>query len=286
MRLRRFGRGLALGLVLVLGATGSLPGTTGAWAQRTDYVPPELEGIEIQDRSGEFLDPDLEFVDENGQAVRLGDYFEPGRPLIVQLVYFECPMLCNLVINGFVDGARDLAWSPGREYTVLSVSFDPKDGPELAKLKQANYGKALGKDGVEEGWHFLTGDSESVKALSASLGFPYRYMEKTGEFSHGAGIFVVTPEGKISRTLYGLSFPSNTLRFSLMEASEGRLGSPLDKVVLFCFRYNADQHRYTLVAVNAMKLGGAATALGLAAFLGVLWSRERRRTRSAGQGKT
>jgi protein SCO1/2 len=186
-------------------------------------------------------------------------------------------MLCNLVLNGFVDGARDLGWRPGEDYLILSVSFDPKDGPALAKKKQKAYVESLGIEGAGEGWHFLTGEPDQVRMLADSLGFPYRYMEDMKEFAHGAGMFVLAPDGTISRTLYGLSFPERDLRFSFMEASAGRLGTPLDKIVLFCFRYDADRNAYSLVAVNVMKVGGALTALGLAAFLAVMWRRERRR---------
>ena len=252
-----------------------------ARAQRTDTRIPELEGVEITDRSGHGVPVDARFKDENGNEVRLGDYLDRDMPVAVQLVYFGCPMLCTLVLNGFVDGAKGLGWKPGEDYLVLSVSFDPRDTPELALQKKEAYVKSLGIEGAGAGWHFLTGEEDQVRALADSLGFPYRFLEKKGEYAHGAGMFVLTPGGTISRTLYGLSFPEKDLRFSFMEASEGRLGSPLDKVVLFCFRYNADEHGYSLVAVNVMKVGAALTVLFLGTFVVVMWRRERRRAHRA-----
>ena len=257
------------GVILLALTCGSV------WGQRADFTPPEVRGIEIEDRSGEFIPADLSFVDEQGQAVVLGDYLNQGRPLVVQLLYFDCPMLCNLVLNGFVDGAQTLKWRPGDEYTVLSVSFDPRDTPKIARQKKENYVESLGDSTAGKGWHFLTGNGDNARTLAEALGFPYRFDQESGEFSHGAGMFVLTPEGKISRTLTGLEYTAATLRFSLMEASKGKLGSPLDKIVLFCFRYNAEDHRYTFVAVNAMKIGGAICALGLMIFLAVMWRRER-----------
>jgi len=224
---------------------------------------------------------DLKFVDEDGTVVTLDTYFGQEKPVIVQLVYFECPMLCNLVINGFSEGAGALAWKPGSEYTVLSISFDPRDTPELAQNKKANYVEALGIPEAKEGWHFLTGEPDQVEALAEALGFPYRYLEKTEEFSHGAGMFVLTPDGKISRTLYGIDFPQQLLKFSLMEASKGRLGSPLDKVILYCFRYDSKAHRYGFVAINAMKIGGALSVLVLGTFLVIVFAREQKKAHAA-----
>jgi protein SCO1/2 len=254
-------------------ALGAVP----AAAQRTDYTPRMLEGIEIRDRAGDFVPADVRLVDQDGRAVTVGEYLNRGRPLIVNLVYFECPMLCSLVINGFVEGAKDLDWSPGREYEVLSVSFDPADTPELGRLKRANYLEALDKEGAEAGWHFLVGESDEVARLAESVGFPYRYDEEQGQFAHAAGIFVLTPDGRISRTLYGIDFAKKDLKFSLIEASQGRLGTPMEKLLLYCFHYDADAEGYVLVAVNLMKLGGALTVLVLGGFLGVQWMRERRR---------
>lgn len=263
-----------------LGIMGMMVGGY-AFAQPADYTPPELEGIEIEDKAGDFVPLDLEFTDQEGRVVTLEDFLEDGKPLVVQLVYFECPMLCNLVINGFVAGAKDLDWSPGVEYNVISVSFDPQDTATLAKLKQENYVQALEKPTALDGWNFLVGEPDQVRSLAEAVGFPYRYLEDQEEFSHGAGMFVLSPKGQISRTLYGISYPTKELRFSLMEASEGRLGTPLQKLVLYCFRYDASRHKYGLVAMNVMKIGGALTFAILGTFVGLLWVKDKRVARAA-----
>lgn len=264
---------IALVLVAVIGC--ALLGASQGSAQFSGEVPEELEGIEILDRSGEMVPGDLAFVDETGKPVLLADYFELDRPLVVQLVYYECPMLCTLVLNGYVQSAKGLDWVPGRDYEVLSVSFDPADTPELAAAKKSNYSTALGGPDVASGWHFLTGEEEQIRALADALGFQYRWIEESQEFSHAAGMFILTPEGKISRTLYGIEFPPRDLRFSLVEAGEGRLGSPLDRLLLYCFQYDPDTHRYTMVARNVMKLGGLVTVVFLGGFMLVQWRRER-----------
>lgn len=246
-------------------------------AQRLDYTPAELEGIEIVDRAGNPVPGDVRLVDESGAEVRLGDFLGHGRPVILQLVYSECPMLCNLVINGYLDGAKELDWSPGTEYEVLSISFNPRETCELAALKKKNYLAALDRPGAEAGWHFLTGEEAEVRRIAESVGFPYRWIEKSKQYAHGAGIFVLTPDGRVSRTLYGIQFPGKDLRFALMEASEGKLGSPLQHIALYCFTYNAAAGGYVVTALTIMKIGGALTVLVLGLFVGALWYRDRRR---------
>ena len=239
-------------------------------------VPAELEGADIVDRSGEMVPEDIELVNEHGEPVRVGDFLNGSRPLVVQFVYYNCPMLCTLVLNGYLDAAKELDWVPGQDYEVLSVSFDPADTPALALAKKKNYVEALGKEGAGEGWHFLTGDSAQVYAFTQALGFGFRWVEEKKEFAHAAGMFVLTPEGKVSRTLYGIEFPVKDLRLSLVEAGEGRLGSPFDRLLLYCFQYDSETHKYSLVARNVMKLGGLLTVIAIGAFLTIQWGRERR----------
>ncbi len=250
-------------------------------APAAEDAPEELEGIDLVDHAGDTIPLDVMLTDEDGQPVRLGDYFEDGKPVIVQLVYYNCPMLCTLVLNGYVDGAKPLDWTPGKDYTVVTVSFDPKDTPELAKLKKKNYIESLDKPGAADGWHFMVGEEAEVRRLADALGFGYRYMPERKQFAHAAGIFVLTPDGTISRTLYGIEFPSKDLKLSLIEASEGRLGSPVDKLVLYCFQYDPETHKYALAAINVMKLGGLLTVVVLGSFLAVHWGRERRRSGEA-----
>jgi len=271
-------RAALLGLWLIGGMPLSAPGFASApGAPGAGEVPAALEGIEIVDHTGELIPGDVALVDEAGRPVHLGDFYGLGRPLIVQLVYFQCPMLCNLVLNGYVAGARSIDWVPGRDYEVVTVSFDPRDDVVAAAKKKANYVEALGKPDAAGGWHFLTGTGPQVRRLADALGFRYRWLEKEKQFAHAAGIFVLTPEGRVSRTLYGIEFAPKDLRLSLVEAGEGKLGSPFDRILLYCYQYDAKTHKYALVARNAMKLGGLLTMTALGTLLGVLWSRDRRR---------
>jgi protein SCO1/2 len=263
-------------LLAIVVCTATLVPSPGAGAQISGETPAELEGIEIVDRSGEQLPAGLALVDESGEPVVLGDYLDRGKPILVQLVYYDCPMLCSLVMNGYVEGAKGLDWVPGADYEVLAVSFDPRDKPAVAKEKKKNYVRALGKPEAADGWHFLTGEEPQVRTLADALGFKYRWLEEKGEFAHAAGIFVLTPDGTISRTLYGIQFAEKDLRLSLVEASEGRLGSPFDKLLLYCFQYDSETHKYALVAVNVMKLGGLLMVIAIGTFLVVQWTRERR----------
>jgi len=273
---------LALLLVPGLAFAQGAPFRSGAGTPGTaNDLPQELEGIDIQDHSDTIVPADIVLTDESGAAVHFGDFLGHGRPVAVQLAYFQCPMLCTLVLNAFVSGAKPLTWVPGRDYDVVTVSFDPRDTPEVARAKKATYVASLGKPGSEAGWHFLTGTEPEIKRLADALGFGYRWVPDRKEFAHAAGMFVLTPQGKVSRTLYGVEFPAKDLRLSLVEAGEGKLGSPFDKLLLYCFQYDAKTHKYAMVAMNVMKVGGLFTMLALGGFLTILWSRERHRPRHA-----
>ncbi len=199
----------------------------------------------------------------------------------MQLVYYSCPMLCTQVLNGYLAAAKQLDWIPGRDYTVVTVSFDPHDTAALAAGKKATHVAELGKPEVAAGWHFLVGDSTETHRLADALGFGYRYDPIRKQYAHPAGMFVLTPEGTISRTLYGIEFSPKDLRLSLTEASQGRLGTPLDKFLMYCYQYDPKTHKYALVAANVMKAGGLVSLIVLGALLAVLWTRERRRHRPA-----
>ncbi|MGC4122232.1 MAG: SCO family protein [Myxococcales bacterium] len=232
-----------------------------------EALPPELKDIAIEEKPGAELPREIVLKDGAGRAVTLGDYFSDGKPVVLVLAYFRCPMLCSLVVNGLTNGLKDLSWSAGKDYRVLVVSFDPRDTTEVAQQKQKNYLKEYGRPVPEKGFEFLTGDAASVKRLADAVGFHYRWDEQQKEYAHAAGAFVVTPGGKLSRTLYGISFPEKSLRLALTEASEGRLGSAWDKVVLFCFHYDANARGYVLAATRLMKAGGALSVLLLGLFL-------------------
>ncbi len=243
----------------------------------SDDVPRPLQGIEIVDKRGTVLPSQLHFRDQDGRDVTLGSYFD-GRPTIFVMAYYECPMLCTIVLNGLNAGLRDLAWRPGKEFRVVTVSFDTKrDTPALAKAKRAKYLEAYGRPIDDRGWDFLVGDEQSVVALAQAIGFGYRWDDKTQQFAHAAGAFVVAPNGTLSNTLLGIQFPERDLRLALTEASQGKLGSAWDRVMLLCYHYDPNEHSYVLAGKRVMKAGGTLSALVLGAFLARLWRRELRK---------
>ncbi|HXI12764.1 MAG TPA: SCO family protein [Thermoanaerobaculia bacterium] len=209
---------------------------------------------------------DLTFRDERGSVVRLGDYFG-SKPVILNLVYFGCPMLCNVVTDGLVSSVSDIRFNVGKEYTILTVSFDPKDGTEKAAAWSKKYVRRYGRRDAASGWHFLTGDPASIKALTDAVGFRFFFDPPIGQYAHGAGIVVLTPDGRVSRYLYGIEFPSRDLRLALIDASENKIGSLTDKVLLLCFHYDPATGKYSANAMNAVRAGGVAAVAGLAGFV-------------------
>ena len=271
---------------LVIGLTAALL-ATGATAQRTEPLPKELEGVGITELPGARIPLDLEFLDESGATVRLGDYFAKGRPVILTLNYYRCPMLCGLMLNGLLDGLRELAWQPGEQFEIVTVSIDPSETPTLARLKKESYMEELGRPGVAAGWHFLVGQPESITPLAEAVGFKYRYNDERKEYVHAAGLFVATPDGRVARYLYGVMYEGRTLRLALSEAAEGTIGTSVDRFLLYCFHYDANQGRYVVAATNVMRLGGALTALILGLWLVAWWRRGAGREKDeAGDRKT
>ena len=250
-----------------------------AGAQVVTDLPKELDGVAVVEHRNEMLPLDLEFVDESGATVRLGDYFGGDRPVLLTLNYYGCPMLCGLQLNGMVDAFRQMDWIPGEQFEVVTVSIDPRETPKLAELKKQNYLNAYGKPEAAAGWHFLTGRQPQIDSLAAATGFEYEYLEESGEYSHAAVAYVATPEGRLSRYLYGVVYEPKTLRFSLVEAGEGRIGTALDQILLYCFHYDASAGRYTPVVMNIMRTGALLSAVILAALLSAFWFWEQRRKR-------
>jgi protein SCO1/2 len=197
------------------------------------------------------------------------------------LVYYECPMLCTLVLNGVVDVLKQLDWTPGSEFEIVTVTIDPLEKPALAKQKKKQYVEAYGKPAAAPGWHFLTGEAHAIRALADAVGFGYRYIENDDEYAHPAAIFIITPDGRVSRYLFGVKHDPKTLRLSMVEAAEGRIGSPLDKFLLYCYRYDSEEGRYAPVAIRIMRVGGIGTVLILGAALLTFWLREARQKRLA-----
>ncbi len=218
---------------------------------------------------------DLTFRDEEGKPVRLGDYFH-GRPVILSLVYYQCPMLCTEVLNGMVESFLDLNFTVGKEFDVVTVSFDPSETPDLAAAKKAEYLRAYGHDGAENGWHFLTGDEPSIAKLTAAVGFHYVYDADSRQFAHPSGIMVLTPSGVLARYFYGIEYEPKDLRFALIEAAKGNIGTPVDKLLLLCYHYDPSKGKYGLVIMNVFRAAGALTVLLVGGFLVVMFRRERR----------
>lgn len=253
-------------------------GITTSYAQLNMKNDPALRGIDVVENLGGKLPLNLRFTDETGNAVALQEFFDGHRPVVLALAYYECPMLCTLVLNGIVDGVRDMdRLSPGEDYRLLTVSIDPTETADLARKKQDTYIAETKKDMSSNDWHFLVGAEGNIRALADSLGFNYYYDEERDEYAHPAVIYLLTPEGEISRYLYGIQFKEQDLRLGLLEASRGNIGSTLERVLLYCYHYDPDANGYTVLAGNVMQLGGVVTLGLLSLFLGVMWIRDRHR---------
>ena len=242
-------------------------------------VPKELQGIDIDERPGAVLPADLRLRDMAGKDVTLGSYFDGERPVVLLMAYYECPMLCSLVLNGMLKGMKGLEWTAGKEYRVVVVSFDPRDTPEVARQKREAYVGAYGRGVGERGFDFLVGDEAEVRRLADTIGFKYRWDTETKQYAHAAGAFAITPQGKLSRTLYGIEFQNKDLRLALLEASEGKLGAAWGRVLLFCFHYDSSEGEYVLAGRRLMKAFGGLFALVLAGFLVRMWRAEPRPAR-------
>ncbi len=245
--------------------------TSPELARAEQALPKELEEISILEKPGAQVPLDAPLTNQDGQKLTLGDYLEGDKPLVLVLAYYHCPMLCNLVINGVADGLKQLAWSAGEKYRVLVVSFDPRDTLQLARDKRQLSLESYKREVPEKGFDFVVSDAASVKRIADAVGFRYKWDEAGQQYAHAAGAFVLTPKGALSRTLYGISFPADSLRMALLEASQGKLGGAWDQVVLFCFHYDPNARGYVLAATRLMRAGGAFTLLLLAAFFSRLW---------------
>jgi len=216
---------------------------------------------------------DLVFKDESGQETRLGDYF-PGKPVILSLVYFECPMLCSLTLNGLVKALRPLTFTIGNEFDVLTISFDPTEKQDLARAKKQTYVKDYGRPVAASGWHFLTGSGDSIRRLTDAVGYRYKRDEYTHQWAHVSAILVLTPDGRVSQYLYGMEFSSRDLRLSLVQASQNKIGKFVDRILLYCYHYNPETGRYGLVIMTTVRLAGLATVFALALFITISRRRE------------
>jgi protein SCO1/2 len=244
-----------------------------ASAQVNSGIPPELQGVDIVEKLDNQLPLEARFLDDAGSPVILKQYFNGTKPVILQLGFNRCPMLCNLVLNGAFDGLKGIDWNAGNEYELLSVSIDPTEGPALAKAKKESYLVEFERPGASKGVHFLTGDELMSRAVADSVGFKF-VRQDNGDYSHAAVLVLLTPEGKVSRYMYGTKFEPKDLRFALLEASQGRIGSTLDRFILWCHMYDPNARGYVLQARKVMSLGGGVTVVVLAVGLGLFWRAE------------
>ena len=269
---------LAAALLAILLAGAGLP--AAAQGLDSSAPPQELDGIGIDQNLDEQLPLDLKFRDEHGNDVVLGDYFGQ-KPVILNLVYYECPMLCTLVLNGLLRAINPMRFTAGREYEIVTVSIDPHETPELAQRKKAEYMRLYDRPAAENGWHFLTGGAEEIRQLAEAVGFRYKYDPETDLYLHASGIMVLTPKGKLARYFYGIDYNPTNLRLGLVEAASERIGSPVDQLLLFCFAYDPAAGKYSLVIMNVVRLLALITIGSVAAFMITNFLRDRRRTAAA-----
>ena len=241
-------------------------------APSANIKPPGLKNVGIEQHLNQQIPLNLAFTDENGKSVHLADYFGQ-KPLILSLVYFRCPMLCSEVLAGVEGSLKAMDFDAGKEFNVLTVSFDPKDTPADARQKKAEMLKRYRRATAADGWHFLTGSQESITALTNAVGFQYEYDKDSNQFAHTTGIMIVTPQGKIAQYYYGVEFPPRDLRLGLIQASQNKIGTLADEVLLYCYHYDPKAGRYSAIISRILKLAGGATVLLIGTVLLVLFRR-------------
>jgi protein SCO1/2 len=230
-------------------------------------LPVALREVKIEQKLNEQVPLDIQFKDETGRTVQLNEYFNHQKPVILSLVFYKCPMLCNQILTGLLASLRTQSFDVGKEFEVLTISFDPRETPEDAAEKKVNFIERYNRPGAEKGWHFLTGDAENIRRLTEAVGFHYNYDEKTNQFAHASGIMVLTPGGRLSRYFYGIEYFPKDVRMGLIEASDNKIGSLVDQLLLYCYHYDPATGRYGPVVMNIMRLGGVVTVLGITGLI-------------------
>lgn len=260
-----------LEILLALGGGVLLAATAPAWSAPLE----DLRAVRVEQRMGALVPAEAAFRDETGRAVKLGDYLGQG-PLVVSMVYYECPNLCTFVLNGEVKAFQALPFRLGEHFTALTVSIDPTEGPRLAWAKRATYLRRYGR-AVKDGWHFLTGDASASRSLADALGLHYVYEPESHQYAHPSALVVLTPQGRVSRYFYGIEYDPRDLRLALVEAGGGRIGTPIDQVLLRCFHYDPAVGRYGLRVVRIMQLMALVTLIAVIVLVLGFLRRERRR---------
>ncbi len=273
---------LAIALIASCLLGTGLTARAQAWKPGSQAVPntaaPELVGVDIVEHLNQSLPRDATFRDTEGKTVRLGSYFDGKRPTLLVFAYHTCPMLCSLVLDATVRSLNDVSWTVGREFDVVSISIDPKDTSETATRKRAQVvGSYARAKGDVSGFHFLVGDEDQIRKVTNAVGFEYVYDARQKQYAHPAAIYLLTPDGRMARYLYGIQYDPSDIRLGLLEATEGRSISTTERLLLFCYHYDPQGKHYSLVAMNVMRLGGVVTLLAIGGMIAVLWARERRR---------
>ena len=250
-------------------------GAASASAQQST-TPAILNKVGIQQNLNARIPPDLKFRDESGKTVRIGDYFGQ-KPIVLSLVYFDCPALCTEVLNGELRTLNAISLNLGKDFEAITVSFEPKDTPTLAKAKREVYLGQYGRSGTADHWHFLTGEQKSIDALASAVGFQYAYDSSIRQYAHAAAIMVLTPDGRIDRYFYGVVYPARDVRLGLVEASQGKIGTLTDHALLYCYQYDPMTGKYGVIIINVLRAAGGLTVLALGIFMIVMFLRERNR---------
>ena len=272
---------IAGAMALAVSALGQAM-VTGNLSPPANMRPPGLKNVGIEQHLSEQIPPELTFRDEGGKTVRLGEYFGK-KPVILNLVYYQCPMLCGEVLSGLESALRILKFDVGKEFDVVTVSFDPRETPQMATAKKAEYIKRYGRPGAEQGWHFLTGPQESIDSLTKAAGFQYEFNKESGQFAHSTAIMILTPEGKISQYYYGVEFAPKDLRLGLIQASDNKIGTVIDQVLLYCYHYDPQTGKYGAVITRILRLSAVATMLCVGLLIVVMSRRGAANRKGAGQ---
>lgn len=248
-------------------------------------LPEPLKKVGIEQRLGQQLPLEAVFKNEKGEVVPLGDYFKTGRPVVLALVYYECPMLCNQVLNGLTGSLKGMSLDPGKDFDVIAVSFDARENekPGLAENKKASYVERFNRKGTESGWHFLTGDQASVDAITKAVGFKYEWDDRSNQFAHASAIMITTPDGKLSRYFYGIDYSPKDVKFGLIDSADKRIGAVTDQLLLYCYHYDPSTGKYGFQALMAMRLAAIATLIGMGAMGFVFWRRNKKTPVDSGQ---
>jgi protein SCO1/2 len=271
---------LVLASVLVATGAAAKPVPSSERPDRIEDLPERLRGIDVKERLGQGVAKSAIFTDESGHTGPLSDYLDGHHPVILTLNYSRCPMLCSLELNGLINSMKQLDWTLGTEFKVVTVVLDPNEKPEDARKSQARYLRQYERTGAS-GWHFLTGTDASIHAVADSVGFSYGFNEARNEYVHPAAIMLLSPSGVVTRYLYGIEYHPKTLRLSLVESGEGKIGSSIDQLVLYCFHYDEKEGRYAPVAMNIMRVSSGIGATMLGGFLTSFWLAEYRRKKKS-----